>query len=735
MFLTGSNGVSLSGGQKQRIALARAVYSRLPIVILDDVFSGLDSHSSTLISTRLFGQDGHFRKTRTSVILATHTQRMLPYADRIIAINKGVIVNDGPYQKILAENPEIAAKSMISSSEQSVSSEDKDSEIETVVLRKQPSKTSAKGPEEVPLIEKQDLLRRNGTWDVYKYYIKSAGYKTTGLFLFSVLVSGFFSNFATLWLQWWSDANETQPNGRLAYYLGVYATIFVLDFMGLVYACKLLFVNIINNTGLGMHSDLLRATLGAPFSFFQRTDTGTTTNRFSEDINLIDMDLPMAAINFAANLSMSIFSLVILCIVGKYLAITVPFLGLCIFFLQLYYLRTSRQVRLLDIEAKSPLYTHFIETISGIATLRAYGWESAFQDECERKLNRSQKPFYMLMCIQLWLALVLDLVVGVMAVILMATTTSLKDKFSPGSVGVALNLVLLFGLYLKYCIRSWTQLETSIGAVSRVKNFVADTPSESRHLDAGWIPGQKWPSQGAILFQDVTAGYSTESPSVLRRLSLKINPGEKVAICGPSGSGKTSLVMALLQMIDTQSGRIEIDGRDLSTVECAHLRSRINVIPQDPFFMPGTVRFNMDPSGQRVSDERIEVALEKVGLWKRISANGGLEMVLVASDWSVGERQLLALARALTVKSSILVLDEVTSSVDWSTEAIMQDVIEKEFSTQTVIAVVHRLRYIDRFDRVVLLKNGELIEADSPRKLLERDSEFKTLYTGFRKSN
>jgi ABC-type multidrug transport system fused ATPase/permease subunit len=158
---------------------------------------------------------------------------------------------------------------------------------------------------------------------------------------------------------------------------------------------------------------------------------------------------------------------------------------------------------------------------------------------------------------------------------------------------------------------------------------------------------------------------STESPPIIKNLSLKINAGEKVAICGPSGSGKTSLVMALLQMINVQSGHIEIDSRDLSTVECADLRTRINVIPQDPFFMPGTVRFNMDPS-ERVSDETIESALAKVGLWKRISANGGLEMVLVASDWSAGERQLLALARALTVRSSILVLDEVTSRYEIS---------------------------------------------------------------------
>ncbi|KAL1981836.1 hypothetical protein VTN96DRAFT_2081 [Rasamsonia emersonii] len=225
----------------------------------------------------------------------------------------------------------------------------------------------------------------------------------------------------------------------------------------------------------------------------------------------------------------------------------------------------------------------------------------------------------MLFCVQQWLTLVLDLVVGAIALILVGMTTSLTDRFSAGSIGVALNLILTFNQSVTQAIKYWTMLETSIGAVSRVQRFVEDTPSEERHLSSQ-PPPHDWPCQGAIDFVDVTAGYNPETAPVLRNLSLTVAPGEKVAVCGPSGSGKTSLLMALLQMIEIQEGRVAIDGRDLSMIERRDVLSRINVIPQDPFFMPGTVRFNIDPH-QRVSAECIESAIKKVGLWKRISAN------------------------------------------------------------------------------------------------------------------
>ncbi|KAJ0283939.1 hypothetical protein COL940_004326 [Colletotrichum noveboracense] len=398
----------------------------------------------------------------------------------------------------------------------------------------------------------------------------------------------------------------------------------------------------------------------APLGFFQSTDTGSITNRFSQDLNLVDMTLPSNAINFFTNSCACVIKLIILCVLGKYLASSIPLLVAVLFFVQRYYLRTSRQVRLLDIEAKAPMYTHFLETLKGVATIRAYGWESNFEAQASALLNRSQKPHYMLACIQQWLALVLDLVVGALALIVVAMATSLTDKFTPGAVGVAMVLVLGFNSDLAVTIKNWTALETSIGAVSRIREFANETPSEERELGSNGAPPAGWPLKGAIKFENVTARYAADAAATLKSLSLDIFPGQRIAVCGSSGSGKTSLVLSLLQMIEVTDGRIFIDGIDLSTLERSAVRSHVNVIPQEPFFMPGTVRFNLDPHS-RASSEGIKTALDKVGLLSRIGMAGGLDAELEADGFSVGERQLLALARAIISNSQILILDEATS--------------------------------------------------------------------------
>ncbi|KAJ5765966.1 uncharacterized protein N7511_003582 [Penicillium nucicola] len=736
----GSSGVTLSGGQKQRISLARALYSRAPVLVLDDVFSGLDNKSITTITSRLFTSDGHFKDSGKTVILATHNHRVLPYTDEIIILDEGKVTEITTYDCIRHYLPQ---ESDTESNE--VLPDDEIRNEREPRTRISASSSQPRDEEETD----QDISRRDGKWSVYAYYLKSAGWKMIVILAASVVLFGFSDKFTTIWLQSWSDANEQRPNQRLGFYLGIYAALFGISFLSLITACWALFVRVINNTGLMMHAHLLRSTMkyitswncaqtvfnadissSAPFSFFQKVDAGLTTNRFSQDIELIDMSLPIQAINTYLGFSNCCVQLVILGIMGKYLTITVPALAVILYFVQSYYLRTSRQVRLLDIEAKSPLFTHFVETIQGMAVIRAMGWKVPFQERLEDALNQSQKPFYMLFCIQQWLQLVLDCVVMALAVILVSLVVSLKDQFSSGSIGVALNLILSFNTDLMMLIRSWTVLETSIGAVSRVLSFVNDTPSEYQ-LEGTTESPTRWPSHGEVIFDNVVAKYSSDAPSILNGVCLSIKPGEKIAICGSSGSGKTSLILGLLKMIELQSGTVSIDGVNLSPLQCHEVRSHVNVIPQDPFFMPGTLRVILDCGTASVilPDECLIEALETVGLWKKIvSVDRGLDQPLSVSDWSMGERQLLALARALVKKSSILVLDEATSSVDWETESTIQTIIEREFASQTVIAVVHRLRFIDRFDRVGLMKQGSLIECDRPQTLLSTRSEFRAFY-------
>ncbi|KAJ5698780.1 hypothetical protein N7462_000785 [Penicillium macrosclerotiorum] len=722
----GSGGITLSGGQKQRISLARAVYSRAPTLILDDVFSGLDTKSVSAISTRLLAPNGHFRESGRTVILATHNHRLLPYADNVVLLENGRISKSGSYDEIRGSLPhDNHSQDSADSSIQEAIGSQKD-KVETSLNRF----TSNADDENAEL----NPSRRDGNWSVYRYYFRSAGLVVMLILVFLVLVCGFADRFSTVWLQQWSDANEQNPNQDIGMYIGVYALLFTVSLIGLLVGCWLLFVILITNTGRTMHSDLLKSTLSAPFSFSQKVDAGLILNRFSQDLELIDMNLPAFLMNTMISFANCCVLLVILCVEGKYLSITIPALAVTLFFVQSYYLRTSRQVRLLDIEAKSPLFTHFVETMQGISVIRALRWQVPFQNRLQELLNQSQKPFYMLYCIQQWLQLVLDCIVMALAVILASLVISLKDKFSPGAIGVALNLILNFNQDLMQLIRSWTILETSIGAVARVQDFTSTTPAEDQDRGELATVSSKWPEQGELEFRSVVAAYSPESPPILKNLSLVISPGQKIAVCGPSGSGKTSLILGLLQMIELQGGQIILDGVDLSSVASTMVRSRVNVVPQEPFFMPGTLRFNLDRDLEQkpVSDETLIHALETVGLWKKVCDNGHrgeeLDQPLAISNWSAGERQLLSLARALIMKSSILVLDEATSSVDWETENTMQTIIEQEFASQTVVSVIHRLRYIERYDRVALLKQGRLVEYDSPRELLSRPSEFQSFY-------
>lgn len=395
--------------------------------------------------------------------------------------------------------------------------------------------------------------------------------------------------------------------------------------------------------------------------------------------------------------------------------------------LQKFYLRTSRQMRLLDLEAKSPLYSHFIETLSGLTTIRAFGWTEIFREQNLALLDTSQKPYYLLFCIQRWLGLVLDLLVTALAVILMVLIVKLRTDISPGYVGLALLNVMTFNQSLTLIIKEWTLMETAVGAVSRLKNFAATTVSENLPSEVETVP-ENWPAFGAIEFKNVKASYTSTSVPVIHDLNLSINPGEKIGLCGRSGSGKSSLVAALFRMLELHPGSsILVDGIDISTIPRQTVRARLNAVPQDPFFLRSTIRTNADPYSVH-TDLQIISALEKVQLWSLISSKGGLDAQLDTEFFSHGQRQLFCLARAILRGGRIIVLDEATSSVDSETDKLMQRVIREVFEGCTILAVAHRLDTIADFDRIVLLGNGEVVESGRFGELMEKEDAFRELY-------
>ena len=325
----------------------------------------------------------------------------------------------------------------------------------------------------------------------------------------------------------------------------------------------------------------------------------------------------------------------------------------------------------MDLEAKAPLCTHFLESLAGIVTIRAFGWSTAYREKNRRYLNQSQVPFYLLTAIQNWLSLVLELVVAGLITALVGLAVGLRSKVDPGYLGLALVSAMDLGFSFRMLIFSWTTLETSLGAITRIRSF-SETPSESQGLSTS-DPPESWPVNGSIQFAGVAASYSEDGKTILSDISLTIRPGEKIGLCGRTGSGKSSLVATLFGLLHQQAGDILIDGVSTNRVSLSALRSNIIALPQDPFFLRGTVRHNLAPwssEEQRaiVSDEQMQDALQQVQLWDKLSAAAGvgeaaLDVSLnnVDSLLSQGEKQLFCLARAILMDGKIVVLDEATS--------------------------------------------------------------------------
>ncbi|KAF9633020.1 ABC transporter [Lasiodiplodia theobromae] len=476
------------------------------------------------------------------------------------------------------------------------------------------------------------------------------------------------------------------------------------------------------------HNRMLDIVMRVPIAFFALNDTGKTTNRFGQDLQLLDTVLPMSAINTALFAGSCLVQIVIISYAANYMAATLPVCLVVVYMVQRYYLNTSRQLRVLEIEAKTPLYSAFIELLDGLATVRAFRWEQTLEKSNYRKVQDSQTAMYLLFCIQRWLNLVLDLIVAGLAITLACLAVGLKEKSNASSIGVALSNINTFNQTLANLIKAWTTLETTMGAVARIRSFVKET-KVMKHPNGNLTSTPRSESLAGMLeFQDVSASYGINDDDLaLSGVNMSIKQGEKIAICGRTGSGKSTLILCLSRMLELASGSIMINGVNVALLSPDQVCSSLNIITQEPLIISGTVRFNAS-LGNSASEAELLSAFQTVGIWDLIQEKGGLDAEMQPASWSHGQRQLFCLARALLYKKPILILDEAASNVDSATEQQMQDVVNTAFRDNTVISVTHRLGSIFCYDKVAVFDKGILVEYDDPHALLEKPSVFAELY-------
>ncbi|CAI7603986.1 unnamed protein product [Penicillium glandicola] len=690
--LVGSGGISLSGGQRQRVkALARAIYSGLDTLILDDVFSALDSTTTERIMQRLVGPSGLLRELKRTVILITHSNLSIHAAKRLDLFDRVITLGDNT--EIIQHQPET----------------DQESADSHVPATKLPA----------PERSMQDV-RKIGDSTIYQFYVRAIG-KWRVLIVVLIMISS--ANFAMLiqnWLRWWTADNESGK--RTAFYLSLYCLFSLGHWLTLI-ATSTVAVLIVPSSGRVLHSQLLRTVLNAPLSFITSSDLGTTLSRFSQDMEQVDRHLPSQVTGLGSQSFKLLAQVLLLYTAQTYMLMTFPILVVVIYLIQKIYLYTSRQLRWLTMEANALPSNSLLETVQGIATIRAFGWEDSYALENSKSLDTSQKPSYILLATEQWLTLVLDLTVAAVASINALLIVTRRDV-TPGEVGISMNVILSVNIVLLVTVQSWANLDASLGVISRIKEFTSTVAPESQSRREGLIPNS-WPAEGAVSMKNIVARYATvddpllTAANVIDNVSLDIPPGQKVGICGRTGSGKSSLLLSLLRFIDLSEGAIAIDDVDIASIPHDRIRSSLITIPQDSFFLiDDSIRDNLDLSGT-ASDEEIVTALKKVHLPLEPRAeNSGLTpslyLDLPMKEWplSQGQLQLFSLGRALLLRSSrgkVVLLDEATSSIDMETDRLLQKVIREEFHGYTVIMIAHRPETVSDAGIIVEMDQGHIV--------------------------
>ncbi|KAF1815867.1 hypothetical protein P152DRAFT_390622 [Eremomyces bilateralis CBS 781.70] len=711
----GERGITVSGGQKQRLNIARAIYFNADIVIMDDPLSAVDAH----VGRHIMDQAICGLLKDKCRILATHQLHVLNRCDRIVWLQEGRVAALDTFPNLMQHNEDFQKMMLTTAVEKEEESVDED-EIEED--KKQPKKKTKKHRPK-GLMQAEERAVKSVSWGVWFAFIKAGGGYWVAPLVFIFLAMAQASNILTnLWLSWWTSGRFGLSQGQ---YIGVYAG---LGFSQAV----VMFLFSVSLSVFGTEASkkmLARAitkVLRAPMSFFDTTPLGRITNRFSKDVDTLDNNLTDAMRMFYLSFGMiiSVFALIISFF--PYFAVALVPLLTMFLFSAAYYRSSAREVKRHEALLRSFVFAKFSEGVSGTATIRAYGLQDKLSQEVRKSIDNMNSAYYLTFANQRWLSMRLD-IVGILLVftvgILVVTN---RFDVEPSTGALVLSYILSIVQMIQFTVRQLAEVENNMNSAERLHYYGTEIEEEAPLHAVQVRP--TWPEHGEIIFDEVQMRYRAGLPLVLKGLNMHVKAGERIGVVGRTGAGKSSIMSTLFRLTELSGGTISIDGVDISQVGLYDLRSRLAIIPQDPTLFRGTIRTNLDPFNEH-NDLELWTALRQAHLVDaeatmddrsgRIQLDGIVEEE--GLNYSLGQRQLMALARALVRNSQIIVCDEATSSVDMETDQKIQHTIATGFYGKTLLCIAHRLKTIIGYDRICVMDNGQISELEAPLVLYDRE--------------
>ncbi|CAG8701408.1 5708_t:CDS:10, partial [Dentiscutata erythropus] len=735
----GEKGINLSGGQKQRINIARAVYFDADIVLLDDPLSAVDAHVGKYLFTNCI-QGSLAKKTR---ILVTHQLQLLSQVDYIICMEDGEIVEQGTYEGLMNANKSFAKLIL-------EYGESKD-EMTTINIETDEPTEKKLFASPIPSASSQGLMsleeRTTGAVadKIYIAYIRAAGgLVLIPLILFLLVIMQGSNIGSNLWLSFWTSNNFALTTEQ---YMSVYCAWGVAESIFSVLVCLTLsFAGIA--AARNLHNQAIQQILRTPINFFETTPLGRIINRFSKDIDSCDNLITESYRMFFSTLA-TVFGTFALIIV-VFIWFLLPFIPLTILYYcaAIYFRATNRELKRLDSILRSSLYAHFSESLTGLPTIRAYREQARFISTNERYMDLENRAYFMQFSVNRWLGIRLETIAT--SLIYCASLLAVIQRFQvePAIIGLILSYATQVTADFNWCVRQFAEVEANMNAVERLAHYTDNLESEPASIIPDNRPSSEWPVKGEIFINNLVMQYGPDNPPVIKGVTIHIKDCEKIGIVGRTGCGKSTLATSFFRLIEPKSGQIIVDGIDITKIGLKDLRSRITIIPQEPVLFNGTIRSNLDPFGEykditlwnalrrahlingdtedeyndySINNEKSrfshQLSIAEIPISKKQDLHLESPVREQGSNFSQGQQQLIALARALVRHSKLIIMDEATASVDYKTDCLIQNTIREEFMNSTVITIAHRLRTVIDYDKVLVM--GKVAEFDSPYILLQ----------------